>query len=81
LREAANKAGNKHPRIAACGERAGRMSGEGQTDVALHLEQCFNQLAKTHDLDILYVYPFPTGQQDDNAVKTICEEHSVVCFK
>ena len=81
LREAAIRAGNQHPHVAACGERAGRIWAEGQTDVALHLEQCLNQLAKTHDLDILCVYPVPISQLDENAVKTICGEHSVVSFE
>lgn len=78
LREAAIRAGNEHPRIAVCGERAGRMWGEGQTDAALQLEQNLNQLANAHGLDILCVYPSPTSLQKETAVKTICGEHSVV---
>jgi hypothetical protein len=78
LREAAIRAGNEHPRIAVCGERAGRMCGEGQTDVALQLEQNLNQLANAHGLDILCIYPFPTSLQEEIAVKTICGEHSAV---
>ena len=78
LREAAIRAGNEHPRIAVCGERAGRMCGEGQTDAALQLEQNLNQLANAHGLDILCIYPFPTSLQEEIAVKTICGEHSAV---
>ncbi len=59
---------------------AWRRSSAGGWDAALLLEQSLNQLAETHDLDILCLYPFPTGQRDENAVKTICEEHSVVSF-
>lgn len=81
LREAAIRGGNEQPRIAVCGERAGRMWGGGQTDAALDLERCLNRLAKTHDLEILCVYPLPTSQQDESAFDTICEVHSAASFE
>ena len=39
VREAATKAGNAHPRVAFCGERAGRLWAEGRTAEAVQLEQ------------------------------------------
>jgi len=80
LKAAAAKTGNKHPRVAVCGERAGRLWSEGKTDVALRLEQFFSELAKSVEMDILCVYPFPTVQ-DDDAVESICAEHSAVSFR
>jgi hypothetical protein len=80
LSEAASKAGKKHPRVAVCGERAGRLWAEGITDLAIRLEQLCNELAKTHDVDVLCTYPMP-HQEDDHAFKSILAEHSAVPYR
>jgi DNA-binding NarL/FixJ family response regulator len=81
LSEAASKAGKRHPRVAVCGERAGRLWAEGKTDLAIRLEQLCNELAKSHDIDILCPYPMPHGQEDDHAFKSIRAEHSAVSYR
>ena len=83
LKEAAAKTGNTHPRVAVCGERAGLLWAEGKTDSAIRLEQSLNQLAKSHEIDILCTYPSPAAQhqQDDDAVRAVCAEHSAVSFR
>ena len=81
LSEAAAQAGKEHPRVAVCGERAGRLWAEGKTDVAIRLEQLCNELAKNHDIDILCFYPMPHGQEDDHSFKSICAEHTTVNFR
>jgi len=81
LREAASKAGKEHPRVAVCGERAGRLWSEGRTDEAMRLEQLCNELVRSQDIDILCVYPLPHGQQDEHALKSIRAEHSAVSFR
>ena len=81
LREAASKAGKKLPRVAVCGERAGRLWAEGKVDEAMRLEQLLNELAKGHDIDILCPYPMEQGQEDNPALKSICAEHSAVSFR
>jgi DNA-binding NarL/FixJ family response regulator len=81
LSEAAAKAGKDHPRVAVCGERAGRLWAEGKTDMAIRLEQLLNELAKNHDIDILCPYPLPHGQENDPALKSICAEHTTVNFR
>jgi DNA-binding NarL/FixJ family response regulator len=73
LSEAAANAGKEHPRVAVCGERAGRLWAAGKTDEAIRLEKLCDDLAKTQDVDILCVYPLPHGQED---VKSICAEHT-----
>ena len=75
VREAAAKAGKPHPRVAFCGERAGRLWAEGRTAEAVQLEQLCSELA--HDVDILCAYPLPY-KNDDEALKRICAEHSAV---
>jgi DNA-binding NarL/FixJ family response regulator len=81
LRAAASKAGKKYPRVAVCGERAGRMWMEGKTDEAIRLEQLLNELAKYDDVDILCPYPLLHCQEDDPAFKSICAEHSAVSYR
>jgi DNA-binding response OmpR family regulator len=76
LIEAATNAGKKRPRVAFCGERAGRLWVEGKTDEAIQLEQFCDSLVKTYELDILCVYPMPQGQEEHPAFKSICAEHS-----
>jgi DNA-binding NarL/FixJ family response regulator len=75
VREAAAKAGRAHPRIAFCGERAGRLWAAGRTAEAVQLEQLCSELA--HDVDILCAYPVPYTN-DDRALTRICAEHTVV---
>lgn len=79
LSEAACKMGKKHPRVAVCGERAGIFWERGKTDDALRLEQLFNELAHSHDIDILCVYPLPQSRGDDK-FKKLCAKHTTVCY-
>ena len=81
LSEAAAEAGNKHPRVALCGERAGHFWANGEADAAFCLEQFFSELAKANDVDILCVYPLTQGQEDDPTFKLICAEHSAVSYQ
>lgn len=79
LREAARCAGAKHPRIAVCGERAGRLWADGKFDEALRLEQLWEELGVMQgDLDIFCVYPAVPADKDDQALKSICAEHTDV---
>jgi hypothetical protein len=75
VRGAATKAGNAHPRVAFCGERAGRLWAAGRTAEAVQLEQLCSELA--HDVDILCAYPVPYTT-DNQALTRICGEHTSV---
>ena len=75
VRAAAANAGKAHPRVAFCGERAGRLWAAGRTAEAVQLEQLCGELA--HDVDILCVYPVPYTT-DDQALTHICAEHTAV---
>ena len=80
LSEAAFKGGTKHPRVAVCGERAGRLWAEGKKDAAIKLEQLFNELAKRHEMDILCVYPLADAKDDKSAISGLCAEHNSFSF-
>src|SRR5687767_11867333 len=75
VRKAAATAGKAHPRVAFCGERAGRLWAAGRTAEAVQLEQLCGALA--HDVDILCAYPVPSPN-DDLALTRICAEHTAV---
>jgi hypothetical protein len=75
VREAAAKAGNAHPRVALCGERAGRLWAAGRTAEAAQLEHMCSALAD--DVDILCAYPVPYTEAD-HALSQVCAEHTAV---
>jgi hypothetical protein len=78
LSEAAAKAGKKQPRVAVCGERAGRLWADGKTGEAIELERFCDELAKTYEVDILCVYPLPQDHEKHPGFKSVCAEHSAV---
>jgi DNA-binding NarL/FixJ family response regulator len=75
VRAAAARAGKPHPRVAFCGERAGRLWAAGRTAEAVQLEQLCGELAQ--DVDILCAYPVPYTN-DDQTLTRICAEHTAV---
>ena len=81
LAEAAAKRGKKYPRVAFCGERAGRLWAEGKTDEAMRLEQLCDDLAKEQEVDILCVYPLPQGQPNLPSLDSVFAEHSAVSYR
>jgi len=80
LSVAASKAGTTRPRVAVCGERAGRLWAEGRTDEAIGLEQLLNELSKHHDIDVLCPYPLPQTHHDTPLLNSIRAEHSAVSY-
>lgn len=72
--------GASSPRLALCGERAGRLWAEGQTDAALQLEQLCNDFGRSFEADILCVYPVGdiSGKQAELAFERISAEHSAI---
>ena len=84
LIKAAAKAGNKeHLRIAACGECAPTLWAEAKVDAAIRLEQLWDQLATTYDIDTLCGYSLSGfhSEKDKNAFQSICAEHAAVHFQ
>ena len=67
-------------RVAACGECAHTLWAQGKADAAIQLEELWNQIAKTYDVDILCGYSLEKLQyeEDSYTFRRICEEHSAV---
>jgi hypothetical protein len=53
---------------------------EKKADAAMRLEELWNEIARTHPVDILCGYPLGSfrGEEDSNIFRRICEEHSAV---
>jgi CheY-like chemotaxis protein len=75
VRAAAAQAGQAPPRVAFCGERAGRLWAAGRTAEAVQLEQLCGELPE--DVDILCLYPVPY-MTDDEALRRMCAGHTAV---
>jgi DNA-binding NarL/FixJ family response regulator len=80
IESAASAAKADHPRVAFCGECVGLLWAAGKTDAAIQIEQLANDLAKTHEVDLLCAYPLRSihGPEDDQMFQRICAEHSAV---
>jgi DNA-binding NarL/FixJ family response regulator len=79
LMEGASKAA-KHSRVVACGECSPLLLAEGKPDAAIRIEQITNDLAKTHNADILCTYPLSSfhGEEDEPIFQSISAQHSAV---
>ena len=78
---AARKGANgEHLRVAACGESASMLWAQGKADAAIRLEELWNEIAKTYEVDILCGYPLESlrREEDSYTFRRICEEHSAV---
>src|SRR5258705_1171933 len=75
VREGAAKAGKAYPRVAFCGERAGRLWAAGRTAEAVQLEPLWREIEP--DVDILCAYPVPYTE-DDQVLTRLCAGHTAV---
>jgi len=81
LIEEAMKVGKKaHPRVAVFGEGVSLLWEEGKLDAAIRVEQLWNQLAVTYELDILCGYRMSSAyvEEHEHDFNNICGEHSAV---
>ena len=65
-------------RIAACGECAPTLWEQGKADAAVEVEQLWDEIAKSYDVDILCGYVLNSFQreQESDIYERICAEHS-----
>jgi DNA-binding NarL/FixJ family response regulator len=80
IRRAAKAGKREHPRVAACGECAPFLWAEGKVDAAIRLEQLWDQLVTTYEVDTLCGYALGSfqGEEDEQVFQSICAEHSAV---
>jgi CheY-like chemotaxis protein len=79
LIEAAAQAA-KHSRVVACGECAPVLLAEGKPDAAIRLEQLWDDVASTFEVDTLCGYGLSSfhGEEGEHIFQSICAEHSAV---
>jgi len=80
VKAAAKAVNQEHPRVVACGECAPFLWAQGKPDAAIRLEQLWDELGKTLDVDILCGYALSSfhGKEDEPVFQGICAEHSAV---
>jgi CheY-like chemotaxis protein len=80
LQSAAKVARGEHSRVVACGEGVAHLWAEGKTDAAIRLEQLWDEVATTFEVDILCGYALSSfhGEEDEHGFQRICAEHSTV---
>jgi hypothetical protein len=81
IEAAAKAAKGEHPRVAACGESASTLWGQGKADAAVQFEHLRDEIAETYHVDILRGYALTSShrEQDQDVYERICAEHSSVC--
>ena len=80
IEAAAKAAKSEQPQVVVFGEAVALLHAEGKADAAIRFEQLGNDLAKTHEVNILCAYPLSSfhEEEDKNVFQSICAEHSAV---
>jgi DNA-binding NarL/FixJ family response regulator len=80
IKAAAKAANQEHPRVVACGECSPFLWAQGKPDAAIRLEQLWDDLGQTLEVDILCGYALSSfrGKEDELVFQSICAEHSAV---
>jgi DNA-binding NarL/FixJ family response regulator len=80
IRAAAKAGKREHSRVAACGECAPLLWAQGKVDAAIRLEQLWDQISSTYQVDSLCGYALSSfhGEKDQDVFQSICAEHSAV---
>jgi CheY-like chemotaxis protein len=80
IAEAAKAVKVEHARVAACGECSPLLWAQGKAEAAIRLEHLWNEIAKSHGLDVHCAYPLGSfqGRIGSHIFQRICAEHSVV---
>jgi hypothetical protein len=75
---ARKRANGEHLRVAICGECAPILWANGKADATIRLEELWNQIARTYDVDILCGYSLKSLRYDEDSYtfRRICDEHS-----
>jgi len=80
LLNAARAAKGEPPRVSACGECAPLLWMQGKAEAAIRLEHLWNDIAKSHNVDVLCGYPLVSfqGGMGSRIFDKVCATHSAV---
>ena len=77
---AAKASSGERPRVAACGECAPTLWEQGKADAAVEVEHLWDEIATSHNIDILCGYVLSSFQREKEShiYERICAEHSAI---
>ena len=80
IHSAAKVVKGEHSRVVACGECSPLLWAQGKTDAAIRLEQLWDEVGSTFEMDILCGYALSSfhGEEDGHVFQSVCAEHSAV---
>jgi hypothetical protein len=80
IEAAAKAAGQQHHGVVVCGEGTSVLWAEGKADAAIRVEQLWDEVGKTFEVDVLCGYALSSflGEEDEHVFQSICAEHSAV---
>jgi DNA-binding NarL/FixJ family response regulator len=80
IMSAARGSRSRVPGVAACGDGAGQLWAEGRIEAAIRVEQLWDELARTYNVDILCGYPLAMEPHEVGVhpVQCICDAHTAV---
>jgi DNA-binding NarL/FixJ family response regulator len=83
IKVAGDAAKGERPRVAICGECDPPLWTIGTGDAAIGLEQLWNKITNTYNVDVLCAYPLKSleGVRYKDIFQRICAEHSAVHFR
>lgn len=68
----------RNRRVAACGECAPTLWAQGHREAAIQLEQLWDEVAKSRQMDILCVYPLAARTEQTRTLRRLCAVHTAV---
>ena len=68
----------RNRRVAACGEGAPTLWAQGHREAAIQLEQLWDEVAKSRQMDILCVYPLAARTEQMRTLRRLCAVHTAV---
>lgn len=75
---AARRATDRYAKVMAVGECASTVWADGHVDAAIQLEHLWDEVAKSRQMDILCAYPMTAREENLEAVRRLCAEHTAV---
>jgi CheY-like chemotaxis protein len=82
ISDAAHAVKQTNGKVFACGEGAPLLCAQGNVDAALRVEQLWDNLAETRDVEVFCGYPMNVFQGTRGRFfEAICEKHTVVHWK
>lgn len=80
IMEAARESTGSSPGVAVCGDGAGSLWAEGKVEAAIRVEQLWDELVRTYNVDMLCGYHMKTAPQDEDGrvFQRLCSTHTAV---